>query len=76
MCVNIDGLREGLTDDLNRLGEALREAFNDSDTVDIDILEFFDNVAQNVNFLNCVFDNENESFNDMSEKKARFISED
>lgn len=75
MNVNIDGLRTGLTQDLNRLGNLLEEAFASGEGVCEDILDAFDEAAQNANFLNCVYDNENESFNDLSEKKVKYLTE-
>ena len=75
MNVSMDGLRAALTDDLNHLGKLLMEAAESGEGVCEDILDAFADAAQNANFLNCIFDNENETFNDLSKSKVEYLTE-
>lgn len=77
MNVNMNSLRVALSEDLNKLGKMLAEAQKNNESVCEDITDAFDEAAQNANFLNCIFDNEDESFSDLSKThKVNYLTED
>lgn len=67
--VDADGMRRNMTDDINRLREAIASVIDKLDDYDKhEIIESFDQVACNQNSFNCVYDDENPLFNDMGEQ--------
>ena len=76
MNINLDGFRQQLVKDMNALGESLTRAANEGVEIDEDELEDFNIVAQSINILCCIYDNETENFSDLSEKiKVYFLGE-
>jgi len=79
MKLSMDGLRRNSTHDFNEFSNFLKSILDDiACDVDTDqLIELHDQVAQNLGTLNCVFDEENELFNDLSEKlEVNFLGED
>jgi len=79
MKVSIDGLRSNATADVNKLCESIKDLIKDiPDYIDFDeVVEKFNQVANNVGIFNCVFSDDMEDFNDMSEKlKVNEIEDD
>lgn len=71
MNVNLDGLRNQLTHSFNELSADLDDAISNGEVESFrqdDLIEKLNNVGQMVGVLNCVFDNDNDGFNDLSEK--------
>jgi hypothetical protein len=64
----MDGLRRSATANMNNLGEFLKSIAPDIEhCIDINQLnEYFNDAAQNVGMFNCIFDDENDTFNDLS----------
>lgn len=71
MNVNLDGLRSQLTQAFNELSVDLDDAISNGEVESFrqdDLIEKLNNVGQMVGVLNCVFDNDDDGFNDLSEK--------
>ena len=76
--VSGDGMRQNQTNDLNRLREAivaiLDELYNDDKQ---ELIESFDQVACNQNSFNCIYIDDDENFNDISDHyEVELIGED
>ncbi|KTG21983.1 hypothetical protein AUR67_00455 [Pseudoalteromonas sp. XI10] len=66
MKVSVDGMRRNMTDDLTRLREAILSITDNLYQDDKqEIIDSFDQVACNQNSFNCMYDDENPSFNDL-----------
>lgn len=69
MRVSVDGMRRNMTADINRLREAITSIIDELDADDKqEIIDSFDSVACNQNGFNCMYDDENDDFNDMGDK--------
>lgn len=67
MKVNIDGSRRTVTASMNKLGYALKSALEDvSESNREQVVEAFDQAASHINILNCIYDDDNPTFNDIS----------
>jgi hypothetical protein len=68
MKVSVDGMRRNMTDDLTRLREAILSITDNLYQDDKqEIIDSFDQVACNQNSFNCLYDDENPLFNDLSD---------
>jgi hypothetical protein len=70
----MDGARRNLTNSLNELSEIVNNRYFDEDDFD-DIKNAFNNAACTVNGMNCVYDPDDENFNDMSDIEVRLIND-
>ena len=71
MEVNLDGLRTQLTHAFNTLSRDLDDAIGNGEIESFrqdDIIENVNAVGQLVGMLNCCYDDENDSFNELFEK--------
>jgi len=67
MKVSMNGLRTNLTNDVNDLRDILNDEYNKIPCETLCNLKLvFDCVACDVNILNCTYDEDNESFSDLS----------
>jgi hypothetical protein len=71
---SMDGARRNLTNSLNELSEIVNNRYFDEDDFD-DIKNAFNNAACTVNGMNCVYDPDDENFNDMSDIEVRLIND-
>lgn len=81
MNVSIDGLRLNMTSDVAKLKSTIEHLLADvGDYADSsakqELMDAFDQVAQDSNILNCVFDdNVAGDFNDLSDNRVNYFSE-
>lgn len=70
MIISLDGMRHSLTQNTNELHEVLEMAFEDIEGLtDCDVIRStFNEVALYVGLLNCVFNDADDSFNNLSDK--------
>lgn len=69
MKVNLDGMRMSATSSMNALANEIESSLEYLPDWKIDELkEVYNDAATSVGFFNCVYDDKNESFNDLSEK--------
>ena len=71
MKVNLDGLRAQLTQCFNSLADDLDDAISNGDIDShrsASIIDHTNNLAQIVDVLNCVYDDDSDGFSDLSEK--------
>ena len=69
MRVSVDGMRRNMTADINWLREAITSVIDELDTDDKqEIIDSFNKVACNQNSFNCMYDDENDDFNDMGDQ--------
>ena len=64
MRVSMNGLRRSLTIDANKLGESIKNLTPDSD---YEVVKSFNSLAQDINILNCISDDIDETFSIMPE---------
>ena len=78
MKVNMDGLRQNLTLDANKLGEWLKDFISvpNYEPYKYETVEAFNSLAQAINILNCITSNADDSFNELPETiKVSLLSE-
>lgn len=69
MEVNLDGLRAAATGCMNALADEIESIVEHlPDWKAEEVKEAYNDAARNVDLFNCVYDKENKSFNDISEK--------
>ena len=69
MKVSVDGMRRNMTADINWLREAITSVIDElGDNDKQEIIDSFDQVACNQNSFNCMYDDENDDFNDMGDQ--------
>ncbi|WP_149983309.1 hypothetical protein [Pseudoalteromonas rhizosphaerae] len=76
--VSGDGMRQNQTNDLNRLREAIVTILDELYSFDQqELIESFDQVACNQNSFNCMYSDDDENFNDISDQyEVELIGED
>lgn len=77
MNINMNSCRLQTTNSLNHLGEILKDLVNylpEKHQID-DLIESFDQVASFIGILNCIYDQEDETFSDMSDKEIVRLTE-
>ena len=74
MNVNFDGMRRNATANMNELGNVIKEEILSKDSYDISdeikekIIEAFNNAAQSVDIMNCLYgDTEEDDMHDLSD---------
>jgi len=64
--VSVDGLRQGITNDLEELGQFLKQLIDDGDLCSSDsdeVIRLFDQAACGINSFNCVHSPDDKGFN-------------
>jgi acylphosphatase len=68
--VSLDGLRRNLSGDVNDLRDIVEAVIAGEYYDKDDLIDAMNNVIQDSNVLNCVYDNDREDFNDMSDVRV------
>ena len=79
MKVSMDGLRSNLSSDIEKLREVAEAILKDEWFDKEDFEDAMNDVITSSNVLNCIYDNDNESFSDMGHvevERLEVISED
>jgi hypothetical protein len=73
MIFSMNGFRRQLSGDVKTLKDIIERVLNNDFYEEEDLIDAVNNVITHSNVVNCVFDNENPDFNDMSEIEVDHI---
>lgn len=76
MQFSMDGFRESLSEDIKALRDIVSSIINEEHYDEDDLIEEMNKVITSSNVINCVFDDDNPSFNDISHIAIEHIDPD